>query len=181
MNSEAGWLRSPQALALLWASLVMALVLGVSVLVSAGPTPAGRIRPTEPLSDEAAVTQIVDSARGIVAAAQLQGVAGGYSFVSCMNEKEPPYQAALYLTFRLPHDDWVRYLNDVAAAMVDHGWTRSPAKGEHFGQQLARDGVTSVFHRDLNDRRSATMRLYGECRITTDHRNDDPAWTEVVI
>jgi len=68
--------------------------------------------------------QIVNSAKDIVTAAQLQEATAGYSFVSCANENEPPYQVALYMSFRLPHDDWVRYLRDVAAGMLDRGWTQ---------------------------------------------------------
>ncbi len=52
-----------------------------------------------PLTDEQAVEQVVGSARQIVAAARLQERAGGYTFVSCENENEPPYQAALYMSF----------------------------------------------------------------------------------
>jgi hypothetical protein len=180
MNSGGGWIRSPQSLTLLWAALVMSLVLGAGLIALDDPA-QGRIQPVEPLSDDAAVAQIVNSAKEIVTAAQLSGATGGYSFVSCANEKEPPYQVALYMSFRLPHDDWVRYLRDVAAAMVEHGWTQAAAKGEHFGQKLTMDGVTSVFHRDLNARGFATMRLYGQCRVASDHRDDDPAWTEVAI
>jgi hypothetical protein len=51
--------------------------------------------------------------------------------------------------------------------------------GEHFGQKLTRDGVTAIFYRSVNDVGFATMRLYGECRNTADHRNDNPVWTEV--
>ena len=46
--------------------------------------------------------------------------------------------------------------------------------GEHFGQKLTKDGVTAIFYRSGNDTDFATMRLYGECRNTADHRNDNP-------
>ena len=95
------WFRSPQSRALLWVALVMSLVLGASLVV------VDRHRaeaPGVPLSDDQAVEQVVGSARQIVAAARLQQATGGYSFVSCENENEPPYQAALYMSFRLPHE-----------------------------------------------------------------------------
>jgi len=63
--------------------------------------------------------------------------------------------------------------------MVAHGWTPAPAMGEHFGQKLTKDGVTAIFYRSGNNTDFASMRLYGECRNTADHRNDNPVWTEV--
>ena len=85
------------------------------------------------------------------------------------------------MSFRLPQNNWVQYLHDVATAMIAIGWSDSPPMGEHFGRKLTKDGVTSVFHRNLNDTEFATMRLYGECRNMADHRDDNPAWTEVSL
>ena len=130
-------------------------------------------------SDDQAAGQVISAARQVVAAARLQQATGGYSFVSCVNENEPPYQAALYMSFRLPHDDWVRYQRDVGSAMIARGWVDAPAMGEHFGRKLTNDGVTALLER--GNGAFATMRLYGECRNIADHRNDDPAWTEVSL
>jgi hypothetical protein len=133
----------------------------------------------EPMTDAQAAGQVVASAKQIVSLAQLQDATGGYGFVSCKNENEPPYQAAIYMSFRLPQSNSVKYLRDVAASMTAHGWTPAASMGEHFGQKLTKDGVTAIFYRGVNDTDFATMRLYGECRNTADHRNDNPAWTEV--
>jgi hypothetical protein len=178
---STGFIRSPESLAWLWVALVMSLVLGAGVVVVTNQAADAPGQHAGPLSDEQSVAQVVDAAKQIVAAARLEDPAGGYAFVSCTNESEPPYQPALYMSFRVPHHDWRRYLNDVAAAMITHGWTDSPAMAEHFGHKLTKGGVTSVFHRNLNDTESATMRLYGECRNTADHRDDNPAWTEVSL
>jgi hypothetical protein len=83
------------------------------------------------------------------------------------------------MSFRLPQSNSVEFLRDVAASMAVHGWAPAASMGEHFGQKLTRDGVTAIFYRSVNDTNFATMRLYGECRITADHRNDNPVWTEV--
>ena len=85
------------------------------------------------------------------------------------------------MSFHLPQSDWARYLNEVASAMIADGWVDAPAKAEHFGRKLTRDGVTAVLQRNVDDTAFATMRLYGECRNTADHRNDNPAWTEVSL
>jgi hypothetical protein len=164
----------------MWAALVLSLVLGVIlVVVDRQEADAGEVG--VPLTDEQAVEQVVGSAREIVAAARLRDAAGGYSFVPCDTENRPPYQAALYMSFTLPQSDWARYLHEVASAMTTDGWTDAPTKAEHFGRKLTRGGVTAVLQRNLDDPTNATMRLYGECRNTTDHRNDDPAWTEVSL
>ncbi len=179
MNSRDGWLRSPRSVVLLLAALVTALVMGAA-LVSLRDLRADAVAlHGEPMTDSQAAGQVVASAKQIVSLAQLQEATGGYAFVSCKNENEPPYQAAIYMSFRLPQSNSVKYLRDVAASMAAHGWTPAASTGEHFGQKLTKDGVTAIFYRSVNDADFATMRLYGECRNTADHRNDNPAWTEV--
>ena len=131
------------------------------------------------MSDDQATAQVVDSAKQIVDVARLRGATGGYIFLSCKNEDDPPYQAAIYMNFRLPQTNSVKYLREIATAMRAHGWAEAPAMGEHFGKKLTKDGVTSIFYRNLDDTNFGTMRLYGECRNMADHRNDNPAWTEL--
>jgi hypothetical protein len=177
MNSGTGdWLRMPRSVALPIAALMTFLVLVTSCAASKDPAldvegPA--------LTDEQAAAQVVDSARQIVTVARLRNVTGGYAFLSCKNESDPPYQAALYMNFRLPQTDSATYLREVAADMVAHGWTDAPAMSKHFGEKLTKDGVTSILYRNVNDADFATMRLYGECRNTADHRNDNPPWTDI--
>ena len=182
MNSSRGdWLRSPRSVALLIGALVTSLILGTGFLVINVRNADALNLSGAPLTDTQAAGQVVDSAKQIVTVARLQEAAGGYSFMSCRNAHEPPYQTALYLSFRLPDTNSVKYLGDVAAAMVANGWTPAPSIGEHFGRKLTKDGVTSIFYRDPDDPNFATMHLYGECRNTTDHRNDNPVWTEVTV
>jgi hypothetical protein len=133
----------------------------------------------EPMTDAQAEDQVLGSARQIVGTAQLQEVTGGYAFVSCQNETDPPYQATVYLNFRLLQDNSVKYLRDVGASMVAHGWVLAASTSEHFGQKLTRDGVTAIVYRSADDSDFATLRLYGECRNTADHRHDNPVWKEV--
>jgi hypothetical protein len=175
------WIRSPPAKALLWAALVLSLVFGATLVVVDRQEVHAADRIGAPLTDDQAAAQVVGSARQIVAAAHLQGATGGYTFVACAHENQAPYQAALYMSFPLPQADWMRYLDDVASAMIDVGWVKAPAQAEHFGRKLTNSGVTAVLGRNLDDSTYATMRLYGECRNTADHRNDNPAWTEVSL
>ncbi len=175
-----GWLHSPQtAVALLLATVIVALVLAAVILLHRKPGADAVILQGEPMTDATAAAQVVGSAKQIVSMAQLHGASGGYSFVSCMNKTEPPYQVALYMNFGLPQSNSVEYLRDIAAAMVSHGWALTPATGEHLGEKLTKDGVTAIFYGSGNDTDVATLRLYGECRVTADHRNDNPVWTEI--
>ena len=179
MNSRDGWLRSPRSVVLLLAALVTALVAGAGLVSLRDLRSDAVILQGAPMTDAQAAGQVLASARQIVRVAQLKDATGGYAFVSCQNEYDPPYQATIYMSFRLPQSNSVKYLRDVAAAMAAHGWAPAASMGEHFGQKLTKDGVTAIFYRSVNDTNFATMRLYGECRNTADHRNDNPVWTEV--
>ena len=180
MPNPGDWIRSKQSMALLWAAMVMCLLLGVAFVVVNEPVVQAPNLSAEPLTDEQAAAQVVDAARQVVVVAPLREPAGGYAYVSCKNAYEPPYQAVLYLNFVMPQNNW-RYLDDIATAMTAHGWTPAPTTAEHFGHKLTKDGVTAVMQRQSAGADVASMRLYGECRNTADHRNDNPAWTEVAF
>ncbi|MGE2692763.1 hypothetical protein [Mycolicibacterium pulveris] len=180
MPGRGDWLRSRPATALLWAALLLCLLLGAAFVVVHEPVVQAPPLPAEPLTDEQAAGQVVDAARQIVTAAHLRQPAGGYAFLSCKNADEPPYQAVFHLNFELPQEDW-RYLDDVAAIMTAHGWAPAPTMAERFGHKLTKDGVTSVLHRRDGGADGGVLRLYGQCRNTGDHRDDNPAWTEVAF
>jgi hypothetical protein len=176
MNSR---LHPSQSAVLVLTALAVLLAVAAGLLWLSGRGDDAMRVQGEPMTDAQAAAQVLGSAKQIVSTAELREVTGGYAFVSCKNANEPPYQVTVYMNFRLPHNNSVKYLRDVAAALATHGWTTAPAMGEHFGQKLTRDGVTAVFYRIGNDTDFATMRLYGECRNVADHRHDNPAWREV--
>lgn len=176
-----GWISAPRSRGLLWAALVLSLVLGTALIVVDRREADAVDRHFVSMTDEQAAQQVIGAARQTVGAAHLRDATGGYTFVSCGSENGPPYQAAFHMSFGLPHSDWGRYLDDVASAMIADGWSDAPAKAEHFGRKLTSDGVIAVLQRNVDDPAFATLRLYGECRNTSDHRNDDPAWTEVSL
>lgn len=178
---DTPWISSPRAKVLLWAALVLSLVLGSALLVVDRREADAVDRRFTSLTDEQAAGQVVDAARRIVAVADLQDATGGYTFLSCTSGNEPPYQAAFSMDFRLLHSDWRRYLDDVASAIIVDGWSEAPASAQYFGHKLTGAGITAVLQRNVDNPAFATMRLYGECRNTTDHHNDNPAWTEVSL
>jgi hypothetical protein len=161
---------------------VLSLLLGVAVLVmnhERARAVEAREHPADSLDDGAAAALVVSAAVDAVATAGLRQPAGGYAFLSCTNSSDPPYQVAAYLTFVLPQVNSVGYLNDVASALLANGWSETATSGEHFGRKLTRGGVTTIVHRNPERPDLATMRIYGECRVMTEHRNDDPVWTEL--
>jgi hypothetical protein len=179
MKSESGLSRSQRYVVLVLAALVTVLALAAGVLwLSDRGADEVRLR-GEPMTDAQAAGQVLASAKQIVSVARLRDASGGYAFVSCTNANEPPYQVAVYMNFRLPQDNSLKYLRDVGAAMVAHGWTPAPVMGEHFGQKLTKDGVTAIVYPSGDNTDFATLRLYGECRNTADHRSDNPVWREL--
>lgn len=162
-------------------AFVLSLVLAIGFVVITRSQEAHRepLGDTATLSDEEAMNQVVGSAKRIVDVANLQGVNGSAVFLSCTSLHDPPYQAAIYLNFRLPQTNSVKRIKEVAQAMVADGWQEAPSMGEHFGMKLTKDGVTATFHENPDAPKFATMRIYGECRNVSDHRNDTPAFTDV--
>ena len=63
--------------------------------------------------------------------------------------------------------------------MVAHGWHEAPSMGEHFGQKLTKDGVTSTFHQiDNTDfAHHAASTASAATRPTT--ATTIPAWTDI--
>jgi predicted RNA binding protein YcfA (HicA-like mRNA interferase family) len=167
---------------LLRAALVLSLVLGVAVMVmnhERARAVEAREHPVDTLDDGAAAALVVSAAVDVVAAAGLRQPAGGYAFLSCTNSSDPPYQVAAYLTSVLPQVNSVGYFDDVASALRADGWSETGTSGEHFDTKLTKSGVTTVVYRNSERTDLATIRIYGECRVMTEHRNDDPVWTEL--
>ena len=155
------------------------LVATLGVLLIRSERDGNATAPVDPLSDAQATTEVVDAAGQVVGYAGLRDADGAYTFASCVNEQDPPYQAVVVMNFSLPQGNPVRYLREVATAMTQRGWREAPTAAEHFGHKLTKAGVTAVFHQSDTHRELATMRISGECRNMTDHRADDPAWREL--
>jgi hypothetical protein len=175
-------MRTAIARALIAAALVVSVALGACFLLIQALRPSvddALNHPDHPLSDDQARAQVVEQARQIDAVGHLQRASGGYTFISCKNESDPPYQGAVYLTFDLPSDA-VAYFEDLAAALVARGWREgSPPSRDMPGKTLSKDGVTAIFNRNGDSLRIGTVRLYGECRDVNDHRRDTTAWVDI--
>jgi hypothetical protein len=125
-----------------------------------------------PLTDDQAMAQVVEPAKQIVAAADLQGVSGGFSFSSCNDQGDPPYMGKVTLSF-LIHGDPDAYFQQVRMAMTAHGWNDGAPPGQqYFGTTLNKEGVTANISFVPSDHSYGQINLYGQCRNTTDHHND---------
>jgi len=134
--------------------------------------------PANPLSDDQTKSQVIEPTKQIVALTRMHVAAAGYTLLSCKNETDPPYQGLVYLTFDLPNA--VDYFDQVAATMVPHGWHKGlPPTQYVFGTTLTKDGVTAILYRDPDRRTTGVMKVYGECRNTGNHRNDNTGWTDI--
>lgn len=164
------------------AALALTLALGVAVLaVNYSRTRATEAldHPPNALTDARAADEVIGAVLEIVKAAGVLDPAGGYAFTSCKNADEQPYRATVHVTFTVPQGNSVAYLGGVQAAMMGLGWTNANTRAEHFGWKLTRSGLTAEFYRNPERTDLATMRVSGECRVVSDHRADDPAWTEL--
>lgn len=112
----------------LLAAAVAPLLAGCA-LVMHKPHSAGSSNPWDdsahPLTDDQAMAQVVEPAKQIVAAADLQAVRAGFSFTSCNDQGDPPYQGTVRMAFLL-QGDHDAYFQHVRAAMLSHGWIDGP-------------------------------------------------------
>lgn len=107
-----------------------------------------------------------------IRAGDLQAVRAGFSFTSCNDQGDPPYQGTVRMAFLL-QGDHDAYFQHVRAAMLSHGWIDGPPPGQYFhGITLHKNGVTANMSLAL-DHSYGEMILDGECRNTTDHHHDD--------
>jgi hypothetical protein len=156
--------------------LVVVLLLGGCSLVFNKPHSAGSANPYDdsahPMTDDQAMAQVVEPAKRIVAAANLQSVSGGFAFASCNDQGDPPYQGTVTVSF-LIHGDPDAYFQEVRAAMVAQGWNDGPPPGEqYFGTTLNKEGVTANMGFVPSDHSYGQIEIIGQCRNMTDHHHD---------
>lgn len=126
-----------------------------------------------PLSDDEATAQVIDVGRQLRTVANLQDVSGGFSFESCNDQGQPPYRGTVSMSSRLPAGvDVNTYARQVADAMVAAGWTDGPPPGSHsYGTVIHQGGVTVIMG-VANVPNLLEINISGECRNTTNHRDD---------
>ena len=143
------WSRRALLAAVAVVAMLIVLIGGCS-LVMHKPHSAGSSNSVDdsahPLTDDQAMAQVVQPAKEIVAAADLQSVSGGFSFASCNDQGDPPYMGEVTLSFLLRGDPDA-YFQHVRAAMIAHGWNDGAPPGQHyFGTTLNKEGAVSYTH-----------------------------------
>lgn len=132
-----------------------------------------------PLTDDQAMAQVVEPAKQIVAAADLQGVDGGFSYSSCNDQGDPPYQGRVTIGFLLQGDPDA-YFQHIRAAMLSAGWNDGAPPGQHLhGTTLNKNGVTANVGFIPSDHSRGQILLYGECRDMNDHHHDPGAGVDI--
>ncbi|WP_158021308.1 hypothetical protein [Mycolicibacterium chubuense] len=124
------------------------------------------------LSDEQARAQVVDPAVQVVRAVRLDDVTGGFSFGSCNDQGEPPFQGRVEVAFKLPADP-ARTYAAIRDALLAQGWTSgAPAGQVVHGDSLHRGGVTATVGPRAADPGYGALQFYGECRNSGDHGSE---------
>jgi hypothetical protein len=177
-------MRAPRVRALIAAALAVSLLMGGAFLVVSRlyPPPSETLdHPVDPVTDAASAAQVIESVKQIVALAQFQTASAGYLLMSCKDQHDPPYQGAIYLTFRLPAGARAdTYFKSTAATLVTHGWTEGLPPNDHpFGATVSKDAVTAIIYPPGDDPSVGVLRAYGECRNVNDHRNDASGWIDI--
>jgi hypothetical protein len=130
--------------------------------------------PENALSDEETRAQVVDPAVAVVRAVRLDDVTGGFSYGSCNDQGEPPFQGRVEVAFKLPADPEAVY-GQIRDALVAQGWTSGAPEGQVVhGDSLNRDGVTASVGPRVADPGYGALQLYGQCRNMGDHGSDGP-------
>jgi len=139
--------------------------------------------PVNPLSDQQTRDQVIEPAKQIARYAHLQDPGGRFDYSSCNDQGDPPYRGVVSMSFTMRADqsegtqiagDPDTVFEQIAAAMVAHGWNDGPPPDWHsYGHILNKDGVVAVMTEDPVSGRGR-IQLYGECRNMTNHRLDGP-------
>lgn len=174
-------LRSRSALALLTASLMTTLLLGILVVAVQRLYDRPADAAVQPLSDDQTRRQVVESAQDFVRFGKLRAVSGAYVLTSCSSDDKPPYQGSVYANFDVPSiTETPDFFRGIARAMAGRGWHEGEPPGRHpGGHTLAKEGLTAVYYRDPDLPGRGLLKIHGECRDFTDHQFDTSGFVDI--
>src|SRR5215468_8867058 len=117
------------------AALTVSLVLGAAFLLIGRlhSTPSDYLdHPANPVTDEESKAQVVEPTKQVVLLTGLRATSAGYLLMSCKDQNDPPYQGAIYLTFRLPTGVRAEtYFETIASTLGSHGWIEGIPHNNH--------------------------------------------------
>ncbi len=181
---DVTFLRSSPARWLVGVALLLSMALASAFVLLDGvknPTGADADVSPSPLSDAAAADQVLSSAQQIVAVARLRNPTGSYVLMACQGEDGPPYQGSAYINFDVPSITATpAFFRAIVTEMTAHGWTEGMRLNQYpGGRTLGREGMSALFYRNPDAPGRGVMRIYGECRNMTDHRDDAGSFVDI--
>jgi len=168
---------------LITAALVTSLTLGLAFVIAhrVYDLRGAAVAPVEPLTDDQARHQVLESARLFVSAGRMTTPTATYLLTSCTGDGLPPYQGSLYASFDVPTiTETPAYFRRIAGEMTARGWREGLPPSRHpGGRTLAKNGVTAVYYRDPDLAGRGVLQISGECRTVSDHRGGDTGFIDV--
>lgn len=136
------------------------------------PFKRDRPEPT-PISDEESRAQVVDAAKAITQAANLDIAYASYGWEWCNDQGEPPFRSRVDLAFVVPPGtDNVDMSKQVASTVATQpGWEAGTPPGIHTGGNAVHQGNVWAVIGPGNYPERGGVRIFGECRNMNDHRN----------
>jgi hypothetical protein len=128
-----------------------------------------------PMSDEQSRAEVVDPARQIVTAANLEVTYATFAWESCNDQGDPPYHGVVDIAYVVPEGvDRQALSKQVAAAAAGlPGWAAGPPPDLHPYGDLAHKGEVMVIAGVGNYPDRNQLQVVGNCRNTNDHRGDN--------
>ncbi|MGQ9352257.1 hypothetical protein [Mycolicibacterium gilvum] len=156
--------RAAAALAVL--TTVVAPIGGCSAMSPSQPE-----QPDTPtLSDDESRGQVVDAAKEIVRAADLDVTYANLQWEWCNDQGNPPYRAKVELAFVTASGE-NRSAEIATSVAAQPGWESGPPPGYvPAGEVVHRGGVWASIGPGNNPERGG-IQIYGECRNMNDHRD----------
>jgi hypothetical protein len=124
---------------------------------------------TNPITPEQSKAQVIDAARDIVGAVDLQVVEAVFWRGSCNDQGDAPFQGKMRIAHPLAANFQAADAEDaqMIKRLQNNGWTTDLDFDTH-GKALKKNGVVAVFRPQNAATSTRGIDLYGECRdITT--------------
>ncbi len=124
------------------------------------------------MTDEQTRAQVVDPAKRLVHATDLQLRGTGFRYASCTDQGSAPFRGRLDMGFIFPAGlDKQEHLERIVAAMKTDGRTDDAPKDQHhYGRTLYLGGVMAIVTPNPDHPERGYIDMLGQCRNAGDHR-----------
>lgn len=132
-----------------------------------------------PISDEDSRAQVVDAAKELVRAANLDVTYANLQWEWCNDQGEPPFRTKIEIAFVVPPGMTAQEFGATVAstAAAQPGWAPGPPPGNHAAGDIVRKGGVWAVVGPGNYPQRGGIEIFGECRNMNDHR--DTAGVEI--